>query len=74
MWREKCYSRRFDLSWSHVDDTMERIDADEVSVQEFIRRFEEPYLPVVITNAMKEWPAMEKWTVQVRLLLLCFKH
>ena len=53
---------------------MERIDADEVSVQEFIRRFEEPYLPVVITNAMKEWPAMEKWTVQVRLLLLCFKH
>ena len=67
MWREKQYSRYFDLSWSHVDDRMERIDVDKVGVDEFIRRFEEPYLPVVITGAMKEWAAQEKWTLEVRV-------
>ena len=43
---------------------MERIDVDEVSPQEFIRRYEAPYKPVVIQGAQDQWNARFKWTLQ----------
>ncbi len=64
-WREHRYSERFDLGWRHVPDHLERINVHQVSPEEFIRRFEQPYLPAVITGAMDQWPAMQKWTIEV---------
>lgn len=46
-----------------VNDNMERIRESDVSCEEFIRRFEEPYLPVVIEGCQQEWQALEKWTL-----------
>ena len=34
---------------------------------DFVRRFERPRLPVVITGLCEEWPAAERWAVD-RLL------
>jgi hypothetical protein len=36
-------------------------------VAEFVRRFERPRLPVVVTGLCEEWPAAERWAVD-RLL------
>ena len=38
MWVAKDFLSRFDLTYDKVNDTLERIDQDEVSEQEFIRR------------------------------------
>jgi hypothetical protein len=41
-------------------DTIERVGG--ISVDEFIRRFRKPRRPVVLTDAMKDWPALQKYT------------
>lgn len=64
-WHERHYAKNFDLDWRNVDDTMERISVHEISPAEFVRRFEEPYKPVVITGAQDHWPAKDKWTLEV---------
>eukprot|EP00277_Geminigera_cryophila_P016800 CAMPEP_0179442882 /NCGR_PEP_ID=MMETSP0799-20121207/26355_1 /TAXON_ID=46947 /ORGANISM="Geminigera cryophila, Strain CCMP2564" /LENGTH=494 /DNA_ID=CAMNT_0021228423 /DNA_START=21 /DNA_END=1505 /DNA_ORIENTATION=- len=38
-----------------------------LSVQEFIDEFEAPNRPVIITDAMSDWPAMHKWTKEALL-------
>ena len=38
MWVAKDFLSRFDLTYDKVNDTLERIDQDDVSEQEFIRR------------------------------------
>ena len=45
--------------WSDygVHDTMERIDYNAVSAEEFVERFEVPARPVVIRGALDDWPA-----------------
>ena len=67
MWKEKNYLNRFDLDWQHIADMdeVERIDANQVSQQEFIQRFESPYKPVVIVGATDDWQANQKWTLEV---------
>ena len=65
MWTEKNYAERFDLSWEHVNDTLERVDVKEVGCKEFIERFEAPYKPCVITGAQDHWGAKQKWTLEV---------
>ena len=39
MWVAKDFLNNFDLSYEKVNDTLERINEDEVSEDEFIRRF-----------------------------------
>jgi histone arginine demethylase JMJD6 len=56
-----------DLSWSHVDDGVDRIHVSDVPPNDFIERFEAPYKPVVILGAQDNWKALEKWTVEVTL-------
>ena len=38
MWVAKDYENRFDLSWDRINDTLERINSEEGSEEEFIRR------------------------------------
>merc|ERR1712137_1305134 len=64
MWTAKDYCHSFDLSYDKVNDTLERINQDQVSEEEFIKRFELPYLPVAIEGVTKSWSANYKWTLE----------
>lgn len=44
-------------------DTLNRINADLISREEFIERYERPIKPVIITNITKTWSAQDKWTL-----------
>ncbi|KAF9387443.1 hypothetical protein CPC16_007027 [Podila verticillata] len=48
-------------------DTLERIDYDKVSREEFIERFEEKNLPVVIRGVMEGWGACKNWNSETFL-------
>ena len=43
MWTAKDYCHSFDTSYEKVNDTLERINQDQVSEEEFIRRFDDTY-------------------------------
>lgn len=47
-------------------DTLERIDYAKVSREEFIERFEEKNLPVVIRGVMEGWGACKNWNSEVK--------
>jgi histone arginine demethylase JMJD6 len=64
-WHKFNYYKTFDLSLQSAPDNIERIDADLVSVDEFIEKYEKPYKPVVILNTQTDWLANSKWTLEV---------
>jgi hypothetical protein len=43
-----------------------------LTVEEFIREYEIPGKPVIITDAMKDWPANQNWTLSA--LLKKYRH
>lgn len=49
-----------------MNDNIERIDFNEVGLEEFIEKYEKTYKPVIITNAQNDWKAKDKWTLEVR--------
>ena len=73
-WTKYNYIKHFDLSHDKLTDNIERIDMNEVSLEQFIDKYEKPYKPVIITNSQTDWLAKEKWTLDVsrRLLTLTF--
>ena len=59
--------------YNYVDDTsliscrndqIERIDARNVTREEFIEKYERPAKPVIIQHLIDDWPAMEKWSIE----------
>eukprot|EP01006_Ploeotia_vitrea_P035888 TRINITY_DN65948_c6_g10_i2.p1 TRINITY_DN65948_c6_g10~~TRINITY_DN65948_c6_g10_i2.p1 ORF type:complete len:348 (-),score=169.62 TRINITY_DN65948_c6_g10_i2:253-1242(-) len=50
---------------THAVSGVPRIHEDNVSLQEFIERFEKPGVPVVIDGCTRGWPAVEKWKIDV---------
>ena len=56
-----CSAMAIDPRWLRIDNAV-RVPVGELTVEEFVRRFEEPNLPVVITGAASHWPAATKWT------------
>ncbi|KAG0355502.1 hypothetical protein BG005_005558 [Podila minutissima] len=52
-------------------DTLERIDYDKVPREEFIERFEEKNLPVVIRGVMEGWGACKNWNSETFLKKYC---
>lgn len=68
-WSMLNYAAHFDR-YKLVKDTIERIDVDKISPEEFIEKYEKPYKPVVITGIQKDWPALHKWNLH----RLCKKY
>ena len=66
------------LLWSHEANSIivmighHRFCAQELSVEQFVARFEAPRLPVVLTGLCDSWPAAERWTPEG--LMLGFAH
>ncbi|CAI9739971.1 Hypothetical predicted protein [Octopus vulgaris] len=63
-WRRHNYCRKFDLTLSNVRDNVERVDVTKITYEEFVRRYESKYKPVVLLNVQEKWKATEKWTVE----------
>lgn len=57
-WR--CATAVMQGSWLEHDNA-ERIDGNAVSLEEFRARFENPAVPVVVTNVVASWPASASW-------------
>jgi hypothetical protein len=58
-------SNSIDLDPNNCPDTIQRVDFNKISVEEFRERFEKPGIPVIITNMINNWPAQDKWTIPV---------
>ena len=58
-----CQSLPVQKEWLTCDN-ITRIKNTAVSVQDFIKRFEEPNLPVLIEGGASDWPASSQWTQQ----------
>ncbi|XP_043944963.1 bifunctional arginine demethylase and lysyl-hydroxylase JMJD6-like [Protopterus annectens] len=62
-WVKHGYYENFDVSHSSVKDNVERVEACDISVEDFIEKYEKPYKPVVLINLQVGWAANEKWTL-----------
>lgn len=65
-WYTYNYAENFDLRKEKVKDNVQRIDASQMSAEEFREKYEQTYTPVVITNCQKDWAASYKWNLRVR--------
>nr|CAG4644819.1 EOG090X06UY [Leptodora kindtii] len=61
-WVERSYYKNFH-SFTQFGDNVERIEASQVSPEEFIAKYEKTYKPVVICGVQKDWMANYKWTI-----------
>ncbi len=39
--------------------TIDRVDAKDLSLEEFVRRYDRPNVPVILTGVVSEWPAVK---------------
>ena len=46
---------------SHNGTEIPRVDAEKISVSMFLNTYLETATPVILTNAMTHWPALQKW-------------
>eukprot|EP01038_Epipyxis_sp_PR26KG_P016155 gene16155-21960_t len=58
-----CRQYDYEISCPGIlsNDDIPHIPATELSVQQFINNYEMRNLPVVITGAVNDWPALNKW-------------
>ncbi|KAG2520976.1 hypothetical protein JM16_006507 [Phytophthora kernoviae] len=56
-----CAAAPIEDAWLAVEN-IERRNAKQLTLEDFKRDFEGPNVPVIIEDAIDEWPAMEKWT------------
>lgn len=61
-WTQQRYFENFHL-FCVINDNCDRISEKTISSDEFIRNYELPYKPVVITDTQCTWRAQEKWTM-----------
>ena len=69
-WTQHNYSKKFQSFWD-FQDNVDRITESEVPSEEFIRRYEKPYIPVIIKGVQDDWKAQYKWTTEV--IFLCMQ-
>ena len=68
-WSEDMYFKKQDKALSLPEgfkDEIERIRIDEVTVEEFIEKYEKASRPVIVQGIADSWPAFKKWTFRVR--------
>ncbi|ERM93637.1 F-box protein At5g06550 [Amborella trichopoda] len=53
-----CANLAMKPEWLAIDNVDRK---SKISVEEFITLYEEPNKPVILANALENWPAMEKW-------------
>lgn len=63
-WDALHLNERFPLDSSICKNELERIDANSITLEEFVNRYEKPYRPIILTNTQTEWKANEKWTFE----------
>ena len=51
-------------------DTIERVNVNELTVEEFIERYEKGSRPCIITGVTDTWKGMQDWQVKVSSSLL----
>lgn len=62
----RCFRAEIEAGWL-VHNNMDRVDARGLSVEEFLRCFEQRSRPVIIENAIEAWPATQSWTKETLL-------
>jgi len=68
-WFEHRYFENFDCSLTAFKESsvVDRIHVKDVSPEEFIKKYEMVYKPVVILGAQDHWKANIKWNPEVRI-------
>jgi hypothetical protein len=56
-----CSAMRINPKWLAVDNITR---VSDLSLQDFIEKFEAPNLPVLFTDVASKWPACKKWSLQ----------
>jgi len=64
-WTKMNYSTNFSVSKDLVKDNVERLDCRKTSHKDFVRNYERPAIPVVLTGTQENWKAEYKWTLEV---------
>jgi len=41
----------------------DRVHCDDLSIEQFVEKYEKPYLPVMISGLADKWPAIKNWTL-----------
>jgi histone arginine demethylase JMJD6 len=62
-WQENNYYYDQNLV-SCSKDQLERIDARNITREDFIEKYERPAKPVIIQHLIDDWPAFDKWTIE----------
>ena len=68
-WTNHKFWSTFPIAKETVGDNCERISYLNVDERAFIERYEQPNVPVVITDSQLDWLANKKWTVEVKLTI-----
>ncbi|VDN01546.1 unnamed protein product [Thelazia callipaeda] len=67
-WSSAKYHRTFELlSEGLTKDNIERVDASELTVEQFVENYESRHVPVILTGLTSSWPATKKWTLPTLL-------
>ncbi|CAI5725327.1 unnamed protein product [Hyaloperonospora brassicae] len=56
-----CAATPIEETWLAVENVARR-SANDLTLEAFRHEFERPNVPVIITDAIDDWPAMTKWT------------
>ena len=71
-WTQHNYHKNFDKFWDFKDNA-ERVNESDLTIEEFIEKFEKPYKPVIIQGVQNDWKANHKWTVEVNVKFMLNK-
>ena len=59
----QCGTAAIPSKWSRYE-SIERVDASTLTVEEFARRFEIASRPVILTGLIEQWPASTNWSFE----------